>query len=65
MVRLLVWLAIAYLVYRFIKALVLELTGGGGQPPERVRKSSRNIDAIPDADYEEIKEEKKKGETEE
>jgi hypothetical protein len=62
MVRLLIWLAIAYLVYRFIKALVLELTGGSGQSSERVRKGTRHIDAIPDADFEEIKDEKKEGE---
>ena len=58
MIRLLVWLALAYLVYRFVKALVLELTGGKQYSPGPIRKGKRNIDSIPDADFEEIQEDK-------
>jgi hypothetical protein len=58
MIRLLVWLVLAYLVYRFVKALVLELTGGKQHFPGHIRKGKRNIDSIPDADFEEIREDK-------
>ncbi len=63
MLRIIVWLALGYLLYRFIRSLVHELTGGDSVSSgtrRTGRKKAVDPDVIKEAEFEEIKEEKDK-----